>query len=141
MNPTLYHSSDSSWPRYFLLAVGVVLLLFGFLYLLWPDDMASLSGTGLTSSTARIEYQAYYGGLQLGLGAFLCAMVLKGVEFRLLLSLVFYCFFCVVVVRLIGLVVGTTAGEQLAGFHVAAIGLELIVVIVALTGLRLKRSN
>ena len=52
-----------------LLALGFG--AFGAAYAAWPTTMAALTGVVLPSPTARIDFAATYGGLQLGFAAFL----------------------------------------------------------------------
>lgn len=44
---------------------------FGAAYAAWPTTTAALTGVALPSATARIDFAATYGGLQLGFAVFL----------------------------------------------------------------------
>ena len=63
------------WPRAVLLVVGLGFTGFGLAYALLPLPMARLTEIPLPTSTARIDFAAQYGGIQLGLGLFLLACV------------------------------------------------------------------
>lgn len=65
--------------RLILLLTGIIVGGFGLLCLLYPELPTTLTGLGLPTQTARIEAQAVYGGLQLGMGLLLlcCAVVPK----------------------------------------------------------------
>jgi hypothetical protein len=51
--------------------LGLATALVGFAYLTAPRALAPLTGIDLSSSEAVTDFRATYGGLQLGLGAFL----------------------------------------------------------------------
>ena len=57
--------------RAVLALTGLGFMGFGLAYALWPLPMARLTQIPLLSPTARIDFAATYGGLQLGLGFFL----------------------------------------------------------------------
>ncbi len=59
-----------TWPRLALLLTALGFLGFGAAYLLWPLPMARLTEIPLPSPTARIDFAATYGGVQLALGIF-----------------------------------------------------------------------
>lgn len=53
------------------------LLVLGLAYFIRPEEMASFSGALLMGSAAVTEVRAYYGGLQLGLAAYLAMALLR----------------------------------------------------------------
>jgi len=54
--------------RFFLLLVGLSFLLLGLAYLAAPVDLALLVGMSLTSVSAVIDVQGFYGGQMTGVG-------------------------------------------------------------------------
>lgn len=58
-------------PRIMLAATAAVFGLFGAGFALFPVELAELVDLQLATSTARIEIAAIYGGMQLGIAAFL----------------------------------------------------------------------
>lgn len=71
-----------SWPRIVLELTGLGFVAFGLAYTLWPLPMAGLTEIPLPTPTARIDFAATYGGLQMGLGLFLivCARRPRWIE-------------------------------------------------------------
>ena len=57
--------------RTLLALTGLGFVSFGLAYAGWPLPMASLTEIPLPTATARIDFAATYGGLQLGFGLFL----------------------------------------------------------------------
>jgi hypothetical protein len=60
-----------SLPRGILGLTALTFLGFGIASAFWPVPMASMVEIGLSSSTARVDFAATYGGFELGFGAFL----------------------------------------------------------------------
>ena len=58
-------------PRVILVLTGLGFIGFGLAYALGPVPMARLTEIPLPTPTARIDFAAAYGGLQLGFGIFL----------------------------------------------------------------------
>ena len=65
------------WTRVFLGVQALTLAGFGLAYFIWPEAMANLSGMLLMQSAAVTDVRAYYGGLQLGLAAWLGLALLE----------------------------------------------------------------
>ena len=67
---------------------AILFAAFGLAYTLAPDFMAAAAEIRLSTSTARVDFAAGYGGLQLGVGAFLavCARRERWVHIGLLAS-------------------------------------------------------
>jgi hypothetical protein len=59
-----------SLTRLFLLATGIVSVVLGFVYLVSPMAMASLTDLDASTPLAAIEVRGFYGGQLVGLGAF-----------------------------------------------------------------------
>ena len=64
-------------PRTALLLTGLGFIGFGLAYTLWSLPMARLTELPLPTPTARIDFAATYGGLQLGFGIFLLRCVAR----------------------------------------------------------------
>ncbi|WP_343349155.1 DUF4345 domain-containing protein [Pseudomonas sediminis] len=65
------------FARIILLIQIAALLVLGLAYFIRPEEMASFSGALLMGSAAVTEVRAYYGGLQLGLAAYLAMALLR----------------------------------------------------------------
>lgn len=61
------------FPRLVLGFYGVCFLIFGVWSLLAPGNMAKILGYELTTAVAQAEMRTFYGGLELGIAAFLLA--------------------------------------------------------------------
>lgn len=55
--------------RVYMLAVGTLNVVVGFAYMIRPIEMAAFTGLELSSPTAVIDVQGFYGGQLAGLGA------------------------------------------------------------------------
>jgi len=64
-------STGSGVPRAVLLGLSAAYVVFGVAFLLAPAKMAGLVDLTTTTKTGLIELRAFYGGVELGLGAFL----------------------------------------------------------------------
>lgn len=60
-----------SLPRAILWLLAIGFAGFGVAYAFWPNTMAALTDIALPTGTARIDFAATYGGLQLGFAVFL----------------------------------------------------------------------
>lgn len=65
------------FARIVLLIQIAALLVLGLAYFIRPEEMASFSGALLMGNAAVTEVRAYYGGLQLGLAAYLVMALLR----------------------------------------------------------------
>lgn len=59
------------FARLLVIVQLLVLAGLGLAYFIWPQEMANISGTLLMTPAAVTDVRAWYGGLQLGLAAFL----------------------------------------------------------------------
>jgi hypothetical protein len=75
--------------RVLLILMATAFIAFGVAYAAWPAAMVRDVGVRLTSTAARIDLAATYGGMQLGIGAFLyyCALRLQRVRTGLVATL------------------------------------------------------
>ena len=67
-----------SLPRGILGLTALTFLGLGIASAFWPVPMASMVEIGLSSSTARVDFAATYGGFELGFGAFLLLCLRRG---------------------------------------------------------------
>ena len=79
--------------RLFLIVQILTLAGFGLAYFVRPQETANLSGMLLMAPAALTDVRAYYGGLQLGLAAWLGLALLRGDLLRpaLMLLVLLYC--------------------------------------------------
>jgi hypothetical protein len=65
----------TSW-RLLLTLIALIYLAFGFAFLFNPNEMATMLSLRFVADAARTDFRAMYGGLEIGVGAFLliCAM-------------------------------------------------------------------
>jgi hypothetical protein len=62
-------------PRLILTLFGLIFIGFGLAFLISPGPMAALAEVEVPTPMARTDVRAVYGGLELGIGAFLLTMV------------------------------------------------------------------
>lgn len=67
--------------RAYLILIGLTFTGFGLWLLMDPEALTRLIGLKMETVSARTEIRAFYGGLELGIGAFLlgCALFRNGV--------------------------------------------------------------
>ena len=115
--------------RAYLVLIGLTFAGFGFWLLRDPEALTRHVGLKMETVSARTEVRAFYGGLELGLGAFLlgCAMFPNGVKVGLGLVA------CVLAgagsARLASLVQDGREGWQMTLFTVLEIAAALIALI------------
>jgi hypothetical protein len=63
--------------RLLLALIALSYLGFGFVFLFNPNEMAAILGLGLGVDGARTDFRAMYGGLEIGIGAFLLICALR----------------------------------------------------------------
>ncbi len=91
-------------PARILLTIQALLLAgFGLAYFIRPQEMANLSGMLLMAPAAVTDVRAYYGGLQLGLAAWLVLALLRTDLLRAALMLLVLLYASLLVARLCGL--------------------------------------
>lgn len=89
--------------RLFLIAQILTLAGFGLVYFVRPQETANLSGMLLMAPAALTDVRAYYGGLQLGLAAWLGLALLRGDLLRPALMLLVLLYSALFLARLGGL--------------------------------------
>lgn len=93
-------------PRAVLWLAVATFLFFGVAYFVAPDRMTAVVGITLTSSTARADVRAVFGGLEIAIAALLARLALRGrVDEGLVASCVLFA----------GLAIGRVAGAALDG--------------------------
>ena len=113
-----------------MLLARIVLLLqiaalagLGLAYFIQPETMASYSGALLMSNAAVTEVRAYYGGLQLGLAAYLLLALLRGELLRPALTLLVLLYAVLALARIAGLWLDGGAQQT---FNLYALLLEVV---------------
>lgn len=127
------------FARIVLLIQIAALVLLGLAYFIRPEEMASFSGALLTSAAAVTEVRAFYGGLQLGLAAFLAMALLRLDLLRPALTLLVLLYSALAVARIGGLWLDGGAQQT---FNLYALLLELVSAGLAWWALRgIQRGN
>lgn len=127
------------FARIVLLIQIAALVLLGLAYFIRPEEMASFSGALLMSAAAVTEVRAFYGGLQLGLAAFLAMALLRLDLLRPALTLLVLLYSALAVARIGGLWLDGGA-QQI--FNLYALLLELVSAGLAWWALRgIQRGN
>lgn len=104
----------------YLALVGLAFLLSGSLYMTHPADLVALAGIQLTGPASVVEVRAYYGGVQLAVGLFMLASVLRPAlrESAVLLSTILF------LGMALGRVSGVVLGGQFDTYHLVCLGME-----------------
>ncbi|MWV16335.1 DUF4345 domain-containing protein [Pseudomonas sp. L-22-4S-12] len=89
--------------RIFLAVQALILAGFGLAYLVRPHELANLSGMLLMAPAAITDVRAYYGGLQLGLAAYLLLALARLDLLRPALSLLVLLYAALALTRMAGL--------------------------------------
>ncbi|CAE6896125.1 MULTISPECIES: DUF4345 domain-containing protein [Pseudomonas] len=127
------------FARIVLLIQIAALVLLGLAYFIRPEEMASFSGALLMSAAAVTEVRAFYGGLQLGLAAFLAMALLRLDLLRPALTLLVLLYSALAVARIGGLWLDGGAQQT---FNLYALLLELVSAGLAWWALRgIQRGN
>ncbi|WFC61179.1 DUF4345 domain-containing protein [Pseudomonas sp. REST10] len=127
------------FARIVLLIQIAALVLLGLAYFIRPEEMASFSGALLMSAAAVTEIRAFYGGLQLGLAAFLAMALLRLDLLRPGLTLLVLLYSALAVARIGGLWLDGGAQQT---FNLYALLLELVSAGLAWWALRgIQRGN
>lgn len=113
-------SQTSKLPRIVLAISALVFLSFGFVCMFWPQAIMGLAHIELSHPSALTEIRAFYGGLELGLGAFLVHCVVNQRHLSTGLWLCVLIMSGIVIGRLIGVATDGTEGL----FVYLALGLE-----------------
>ncbi|MGP0172134.1 DUF4345 domain-containing protein [Pseudomonas sp. NCHU5208] len=101
----------------------VVLAGLGLAYFIRPEEMASFSGALLMGNAAVTEVRAYYGGLQLGLAAYLAMALTRLDLLRPALMLLVLLYAALASARVAGLWLDGGAQQT---FNLAAMLLEVV---------------
>lgn len=115
-------------PRVFLWLLALGFAGFGVAYASWPTAMAALTDIALPTSTARIDFAATYGGLQIGFALFLglCAKAAEVIRVRSGLLASGCALLGLVIVRVIGVLSTAGTGRVIyAGLTIELIGAAL----------------
>lgn len=127
------------FARIVLLIQIAALVLLGLAYFIRPEEMASFSGALLMSAAAVTEVRAFYGGMQLGLAAFLAMALLRLDLLRPALTLLVLLYSALAVARTGGLWLDGGAQQT---FNLYALLLELVSAGLAWWALRgIQRGN
>ncbi|MCB9639037.1 MAG: DUF4345 family protein [Myxococcales bacterium] len=122
--------------HWILLLGSFVYVGIGLVFVLWPKFMGAQVAISLNSPTALADFRAVYGGLQLGVGAFLGYCACKKEMHHAGLLLACCCFGGLFGVR----VLSHLLQPSWDGLHFALGGAELVGVLVALWGLSKLRA-
>jgi hypothetical protein len=112
------------FARTYLRIFGVITLLFGVAYLLAPGGiLTEAAGFGALAAGGLTDVRATYGGLQLGIGAFLLWAATDESRVRMALVLLALLFGAVGLSRALGLMLDGSANP----FHISALPTEAFV--------------
>lgn len=111
------------FARIVLMIQIVALAGLGLAYFIRPEEMASFSGALLMGNAAVTEVRAYYGGLQLGLSAYLAMALTRLDLLRPALTLLTLLYAALALARIAGLWLDGGAQQT---FNLTALLLEVI---------------
>jgi len=112
--------------RVLVVVMATTFIAFGVAYTVWPAAMVRDVGVRLTTTAARIDVGAVYGGLQLGIGAFLYYCALRPQRLRTGLVATLAMLAGLAGTRAIGmLATGTTSTTMWSLLAVEALGVPL----------------
>ena len=111
------------FARIVLMIQIVALAGLGLAYFIRPEEMASFSGALLMGNAAVTEVRAYYGGLQLGLAAYLALALLRVELIRPALTLLVLLYSALALARIGGLYLDGGAQQT---FNLYALLLEVV---------------
>lgn len=111
------------FARIVLMIQIVALAGLGLAYFIRPEEMASFSGALLMGNAAVTEVRAYYGGLQLGLAAYLAMALTRLDLLRPALTLLTLLYAALALARIAGLWLDGGAQQT---FNLTALLLEVI---------------
>lgn len=116
------------FARIVLIASGVMFISFGLWALIAPVHLAALVHFDLMDSFARTEMRAFYGGLEIGFGLFLCISGLNSLSHRTALLSCACTLSGIAICRIIGIMIDGTAGST---FMIGALSLEVVGAVVS----------
>lgn len=112
------------------------LLAFGLAMTVAPEALLGPLGLSFDSAAAVTEIRAFYGGLELGLGAAILYCLLRPTLRRLGLQLSALCYGCIAIVRALGMVIDGSGGT----FLWAALIFEAVLAVANIAALRHAKS-
>lgn len=121
------------FARIVLLIQIAALAALGLAYFIRPQEMANLSGALLMGNAALTEVRAFYGGLQLGLAAYLILALLRLELLRPALMLLVLLYAVLALARIGGLLLD---GGSQQTFNLTALLLEVVSAALAWWALR-----
>ena len=125
------------FAKLILVVYGLMFLYFGVLLFVRPTAIADTIPLELTDPTAVAEIRAFYGGLELGLAAFLIASGLRRTFMRPALWLLFG----ISLGLTLGRIVGIFVDQATTSFIYIALTVECAGVILSSVALRLSRET
>ena len=117
----------------FLLVQALALMVLGLAYFIQPHEMTNISGMLLMAPAAITDVRAYYGGLQLGLAAYLLLALARFDLLRPALSLLVLLYATLALARMAGLWLDGGAQQT---FNLYALLLEVLSAALAWWALR-----
>ena len=121
-----------SFARTYLRILGAFTILLGVLYLFAPGFFTDAAGFGVVTPGGLTDVRATYGGVQIGLGAFLLWAAAEESRVRLALVLVALLFGALALSRAFGLLLD----GDLNPFHTSAVITEIALTCLSLYALR-----
>jgi len=122
--------------RIFFALTALIWLPYGIYCFFRPGYLGEIAGVTATTTTATIELQAMYGGLQAGIGAFALAVALQPTRIRSALFASCFLFAGLAVTRLLA---ALSAGE-FSPYTMMGLGLEWGSTVIALWLLRRQHA-
>jgi hypothetical protein len=121
------------YSRILLAAQALILAGLGIAYFVRPEEMANLSGMLLMAPAAITDVRAYYGGLQIGLAAYLLLTLGRPEQMRGALMLLVLLYSSMALARIGGLWLD---GGLQQTFNLTALLLEVVSAGLCFAGLR-----
>jgi len=113
--------------KVYLILMGLMSVIFGVIYLIWPLSMTDPMGFGPLAPSALTDVRATYGGFQIGMGIFML-LCLRPDRLRLGMLLALISVGAIAGCRAVGLVVDGAFTDVLKG----TIGFEITLTVVSL---------
>jgi hypothetical protein len=129
-------SPHAKTTRLVLLAIGAGFVAFGVAFLLAPAKVAGFADLSTTGKNGLIELRAFYGGIELGLGAYFAIAALRSSWHVPALWAAFMAMLGVVGARIYGISVEGSAGAMIYVF----LAVEIAALVLAVFGLAKTRQ-